>query len=476
MERVVNESYRPLMKIFKDNPRARATFNISGALVELLDQKGYRDVLDALKELLERGQVELTGSAAYHAFLPLLSKEEAIRQIELNDVFLRGQFGGLYQPKGFFSPELAFDYQTAKIVRDRGYEWLVAPELAYGSQPAWPNKTFYLEEVPGLKIFFRHKRASVLILAGISRTAESLLKVDLEDLVNQDIYILAVMDAETFGHHRPGMDDFLEEILKLESFRSIKVSEIIERFGESEKVSVRESSWSNEEQDFWLDKEKGVVSQNPFLLWKDPSNPIHQLQWEFAGWVVGLVKEKASGESRSRHALDKALGSDQFWWASAKPWWSLEMIEAGAFRLKELVEELPRVTEEQRRKAGEYYRRILEHAFDWQRTGKIRDAYRKAGDWKSTPLKERTPPDWYNLIILEFEDEMKKAAGNREFEKAIKWRDALIKLKKGTDIYDVLHVVDDLQTVRKIPSLKGVADHKPEEISEFAREHFIKGD
>lgn len=476
MERVVNESYRPLMRIFKDNPRARATFNISGSLVELLNQKGYQDVLEGLEELLEREQVELTGSAAYHAFLPLLSKEEVVRQIELNDAFLKKQFGDLYQPEGFFSPELAFDYQTAKIVRERGYEWLVAPELAYGSQPAWPNKVFYLEEVPGMKIFFRHKRASVLILAGISRTAESLLKVDLEDLVDQDIYVLAVMDAETFGHHRPGMDDFLEEILKLESLESIKVSEIKERFRESEKVSVRESSWSNEEQDFWLDKEKGVVSRNPFLLWKDPNNPIHQLQWAFTKWVISLVGEKAPGESQSRRALDKAMGSDQFWWASGKPWWSLEMIEMGAFRLKELVEKLPRVTEEQKVKAEKYYLKILEHAFDWQRSGKIRDAYRKAGDWKSTPLKERAPSDWYNLIILEFEDEMKKAAEKREFEKAIKWRDAVIKLKKGTDIYDVLHVVDDLQTVRKIPSLKAVVDHKPEEISEFAREHFIKED
>ena len=75
-------------------------------------------------------------------------------------------------------------------------------------------------------------------------------------------------------------------------------------------------------------------------------------------------------------------------------------------------------------------------------------------------------------MILEFEDQMEKSAKAHDYEKAIKWRDAIYKLKLGTDIYDVLHVVDELWTARKIPSVKPFLQHKPGEFSPFVKKHF----
>lgn len=471
LERIVNESYRPIIRLLNRVKKGKLTVNVSGSLVRLLVEKGYGDVVNSLGDLVDRGRIELTGSAAYHAFLPLIDVEEAQRQIQLNERILQDNLGLQGRPKGFFSPELAFDYRTAEMIYEMGYQWMVAPQIAYGAQPPYPNRTFVLKDLPGLKIFFRHKRSSVLILSGITRTVDA-FREELGELFSEDIYLLPIMDAETFGHHRPGLEDFLEELVKSEDFESISVSEIAERFKDKEEVTPRESTWSNEEQDFWLDREKEVVSANPFLLWKDPSNPIHLLQWEFLEWVIGLVGRVGNGESEAREALDVAVSSDQFWWASAKPWWSLEMIELGSYQLKEVVRKLPQA-ESLQKKAEDYYRGILDKAFQWQRSGKIRRAHQEAQDWKKTPFKERAPAEWYNQVILEFEDQMKQAAARRDFEKAIKWRDAITKLKKGTDIYDVLHVVNELHTVRKIPSLKPILQHYPEEISDFARENFV---
>lgn len=472
LERVVNESYRPLMRIFLQHPHARATFNFAGALLQLLQEKGYDDVINSLKQLLDRRQIELTATAAYHPLLPLIPLTEARRQIELNEKIARHYLGDLYQPRGFFSPELAFDYPMAKLIKNMGYEWLLASELAYGPQPPWPDKTFVIKEVQPLKIFFRHKRASVIMLSAFVRLVKTLLE-ELEDLLDKNIYLVSVMDGETFGHHRPGMDDFLAQVFKEKPFPFLTLSEVPQHFPQTELVSPRPSTWSNEEQDFWLDQERKIVNEHPFLLWQDPGNPIHDLQWKFLHWVIELVHRKAANKGAVRELLDRALSSDQFWWASAKPWWSLEMIEAGAFRLREIVRQIPGINQREINRALLYYQQILEHAFAWQRSGKIRDAYRKAGDWKKIPFKKRAPADWYNQVILEFEDEMKKAVAKLEFEKAIKWRDAIIKLKKGHDIYDVFHVVDELHAVRKIPSLKPFRDHRPEEISEFARAHLI---
>jgi hypothetical protein len=175
---------------------------------------------------------------------------------------------------------------------------------------------------------------------------------------------------------------------------------------------------------------------------------------------------------KARALLDMAISSDQFWWASAKPWWSLEMIEQGAYGLKAVL-----ITLEpdsiSAKEAEVLYRAILDQAFDWQRSGYIRKKHlENSGTYMKEPFNKRAPAEWYNQIILEFEDEMTRAATKREFEKAIKWRDALIKLKNGTDIYDVLHVVDELWAARNIPQLKPFVEHKPEELSEFSRDYF----
>ena len=59
----------------------------------------------------------------------------------------------------------------------------------------------------------------------------------------------------------------------------------------------------------------------------------------------------------------------------------------------------------------------------------------------------------------------------KDFEKAVKWRDAIIKIHNETDIYDVLHVVDELWSARNIPSVKPFLDHKPEELSDYIKQY-----
>ncbi|MBM4401917.1 MAG: hypothetical protein FJ044_01595, partial [Candidatus Cloacimonetes bacterium] len=50
LERIVNESYRPLMKLFYENPLAKATININGGLLDLLEENNYQDVISDLGE------------------------------------------------------------------------------------------------------------------------------------------------------------------------------------------------------------------------------------------------------------------------------------------------------------------------------------------------------------------------------------------------------------------------------------------
>ncbi|MDD4996418.1 MAG: UvrB/UvrC motif-containing protein [Patescibacteria group bacterium] len=472
LERIVEESYRKILKGLLLNKKAKLTININAGLTETLFKNGYQDVIKQIEMLAKRGQVQFTGGVKYHPFLPLLPKEEIKRQIELNNRTNKKYFGDAWQPQGFFSPELAYSKRVAQTAKEAGFGWIIAEELAAPTKPDF-KKIYSIKDLNDFKIIFRDKRISVLILSAIVRHFESFIQEAGKEEIKKDRYLLTVMDAETFGHHRPGLEEFLFSIYKNKKIPQVFVSDLIEKFGVSEIIEPRDSTWSSEEQDFWLDKKK----EHSFTLWSHPQNPIHQFQWKFTYFVFGLINKidhQISGYEKIRDKMDKAIQSDQYWWASAKPWWSLEMIEQGAHALKQVVFSIPNVSLKIREQAENYYQQIIGIAFDWQRSGKIRRAYRRAmKTWKSVPYKKRVLAGQFNSMILEFEDEMKKAVVSQEFEKAIKWRDAIYKLKSGMDVHDVLHVVDDLRQVRQLPSLKDYWEHAPEEFSFFAQKHFI---
>lgn len=470
LDRVVNESYRPLVEGLLKRPRAKVVVNINGALLDLLTEKGYTDIIEGLNTLLARSQIEVTASAMYHAFLPLIPKDEILRQIELNDRAQKRAFGKNYKPSGFFSPEMAVNDRVFSCVSKQRLSWIATPSLSYVNGHPSPNK-LYRHSKHDVYTMFRNKRVSSLILSSVVRDAKTLIK-ETQDLHDTDEYWFCVMDAETFGHHRIGHEKVLFDILDNSFFEPSTATELLKLPLDTEKADLRDCTWTNSEQDFHLD------DYNSFVLWKDPTNPIHKKQWAFTNYVLDTLLNNKNKESshykKARKMMDKALASDQYWWASVKPWWSLEMVESGAFELLEVVKVLfgGKNTDEVK-KAEKYYRDILDKAFYWQRSGYIRKKHlENSATYMQDPFKKRAPAEWFNQLVLEFEDEMKKASQNQDFERAIKWRDALLKIKQNTDIHDVLHVVDELWSARKIPELKPFLEHEWEEFSEYAKDNF----
>ena len=65
------------------------------------------DVIDAFRSLQDRGQIEVLTSAATHGYLPLLSRDESIRQqVRQGRHTYRKHFGR--KPRGFWVPECAY--------------------------------------------------------------------------------------------------------------------------------------------------------------------------------------------------------------------------------------------------------------------------------------------------------------------------------------------------------------------------------
>ncbi len=202
--------------------------------------------------------------------------------------------------------------------------------------------------------------------------------------------------------------------------------------------------------------DKGVQ----FYSWKDPKNLVHKLQWKFLNFVVDLSRKKKISKF-SENIIDEAVSSDQFFWASGEPWWSIEMIEKGAYKLLEALKSITKDKKEIK-KGEDYYKEILSTAFWWQREGKIEEKAQKYKENVKIPFKERTledgKPEVYDAFMYMMKKKMKEASEKKEFEKAIMWRDAIIKIETKNDIYDTMHAVDFLRLEVKDEELKKLMD------------------
>ena len=92
IEEATDLSYERIFKALDKNKDIKFTFNISGCLVLRLVELKRFDLINKINCLLERRQIELVGSAAYHPLLPLVDKKEVVRQIKENEAIIKKYF------------------------------------------------------------------------------------------------------------------------------------------------------------------------------------------------------------------------------------------------------------------------------------------------------------------------------------------------------------------------------------------------
>jgi hypothetical protein len=123
---VIDKSYLPVLEMLEKNPDYKVILNWTGFTLDVLngtypEYGEYPEVIALIKKLLERGQVEITGTSWSHAILPLLPVEDVRRDIALFGELAERILG--VKPRGFFPPELAIDPLLPLVLRENGYEY-----------------------------------------------------------------------------------------------------------------------------------------------------------------------------------------------------------------------------------------------------------------------------------------------------------------------------------------------------------------
>jgi len=321
VRKVTDECYRKLVEILSQAPSARVTLNINACLTEQLDRYGLGDVIEGLRSLAQRGQIEFTGSAMYHPILPLIPRSEMVRQIELNTTVNRKYFGDVYNPKGFFPPEMCYSHDVAQVVADLGYRWIIVDEIAFnGKLGSASDKSLY--QVEGLKdfyVFFKERPFSAGITYGSYPDGESFLAA-LGEKIGQEAYLLTGTDGEVYGHHRPGQEKLLQDIYAKDALKTCTVSDLLESFQRVEVVKPLASSWST-----WEDE---MTANAPYAHWSYPGNELHELQY------TGMIDRGAETLFEAVKVVEKSIPKGKF------------------------------------SEAQKLYHDIIQMAQEWQRTGK----------------------------------------------------------------------------------------------------------
>ena len=374
VRRVANESYRKIVTILEETPTARMTLNVTACLTDQLYRYGFRDVIEGIGRLAERGQVELTGTAMFHPILPMLSTDEVRRQIQLNEINNRRYFGEVFDPKGFFPPELCYSFEVADIAATFGYRWIIMDEIGLNGRLGQARKDviYGLQGLKGFNVFFSDRSFSAGLTHGLFPTSKEFERA-IGRQAASDAYLLTATKGEIYGHHRPGQEELLRQVFAAGFPKTATVSELMGLFAATATASPLPSSWST-----WEDE---MADLAPYPQWNYPGNHIHELQWQLTYLALDLLEllpPESDNYAEARTVMDEALHSCQYCWASCRPWWNPAMIDRGVELLSRVIALVERqLPSEKVVRARELADGIIRESQLWQSSGKARRLQRQ---------------------------------------------------------------------------------------------------
>ncbi|MFA6995355.1 MAG: hypothetical protein WC249_03005 [Patescibacteria group bacterium] len=389
IRKALDKSYWRLLRLMEEHPELRATWNISGCLLERLAEEKEEAFINRLKFLVKKGRVELTTSAAYHGFLPLLPESEVIRQIKQNEKILKKHFGKNFKPSGFFLPEMAYSSIVAKIIKRLGYSWVILDEIAYnGGIGRRPERgKFYLDSASGLRVIFRDREISGayppdklwLDIQKLKNTKIApLTKANVRLFDSASLYITAT-DAELYGLRHEDPTGEIEKIAKFPGLQTLTISDYWQIVSKNKlvKINLMASSWESTPSE--------VKNNYPYRLWADKTNKIQMDLWKLANLALSLEDKFKNDKNFYWYCwhLVRGLASCTFWWASARDFskiygpyaWSPDDVERGLEDLIRSVRSLynPK-TKKYKLAAEKYYLKIKKRIWEehwkkhWQKT------------------------------------------------------------------------------------------------------------
>ena len=114
--------YAPILDHFERHPGVSAAFHFSGCLLEWLEEHD-RPLLDRLLALVASGRVEPLGGAFYEAILPIITRADALDQIERLASYWERRAG--VRPRGAWIAERVWEPGLADLLAEARVQYII---------------------------------------------------------------------------------------------------------------------------------------------------------------------------------------------------------------------------------------------------------------------------------------------------------------------------------------------------------------
>lgn len=151
IDRLVDECYLPFLKAAAAHPAFKWCVHFSGALLHQIEPR-RPELLDELKKMSSRGQLELLGGGLYEPILSTLTEADQVGQIRRFSDYLQRIAG--VRPTGAWLAKQAWEPHLCKPLQEAGIKYLMLDDLnvAAAGVPAEDVHGYYLTEDAGHRV------------------------------------------------------------------------------------------------------------------------------------------------------------------------------------------------------------------------------------------------------------------------------------------------------------------------------------
>jgi len=163
-ERAWELCFGPLLSALHQTPEATCGLVLAGELVQELEQH-HPEAIGWIRGLVERGQVELIGTALYEPVLPAIPERDAIGQFGIHAAAIRRVFG--VRPTGCWVPHGVWEPTLPRVLCAAGMRWAVVPDHVFEAAgvPAGTASGVYRTEREGHPIALLPQDTAVAAVA-----------------------------------------------------------------------------------------------------------------------------------------------------------------------------------------------------------------------------------------------------------------------------------------------------------------------
>lgn len=125
IEGAIDNAYHPFLEVLERFPDVRVSLHYCGLLLDWFKEK-RPDIIERIRSLVERRQVELLGGGYYEPILPILPVRDQVGQMNSLSEALEATFGS--RPRGLWLAERVWEPQLPGPITAAGMEYVVVDD------------------------------------------------------------------------------------------------------------------------------------------------------------------------------------------------------------------------------------------------------------------------------------------------------------------------------------------------------------